>query len=122
MGTHKNLRVYKESMDFVTTIYVVTRNYPKEELFGLTSQTRRSSVSVPLNISEGSSRGSKKDFRRFLKYSLGSTSEIDTALTIAFNVGYLPKEDFNSLITRIIGLRKQLIALIKTLDNPSESP
>ena len=109
-------------MDFVTTIYVVTRNYPKEELFGLTSQTRRSSVSVPLNISEGSSRGSKKDFRRFLKYSLGSTSEIDTALTIAFHGGYLPKEDFNSLITRLIGLRKQLIALIKTLDNPSDSP
>lgn len=116
MATHKNLRVYQDSMDFVTRIYIITRSYPKEEMFGLTSQTRRSSVSVPLNISEGSARGSVKDFCRFLRYSLSSTSEIDTALNIAHNVGYLNGETFNELIMKLNSLRKQLIALIKSLE------
>ncbi|TXC81420.1 four helix bundle protein [Luteibaculum oceani] len=116
MSSHKNLRVYQESMDYVTKIYEITKTYPNSELFGLTSQTRRACVSIPLNISEGASRGSTKDFCRFLRYSLSSTSEIDTALTIAKNIELIDEKQLNELIIDLVSLRKKLMALINSLE------
>ena len=72
MKTHKDLDVWKLSIDFVTDIYKVTSSFPKEDQFGLTNQIRRAAVSVPSNIAEGAARNSDKEFLRFLYISLGS--------------------------------------------------
>ena len=81
--SYKNLIVWKKSMDLAVSIYNLTKLFPKEELYGLTSQIRRASISISSNIAEGSRRGSKKDFRNFLLYAYGSGSELETQIEIA---------------------------------------
>jgi four helix bundle protein len=87
--THKYLEVYKHSLDLVEHIYQLTASFPSSENFGLTSQLRRASVSLPSNIAEGSSRGSTKDFIRFLNMASGSLAEIETQLIIAERIEYI---------------------------------
>ncbi len=86
MGTHKDLDVWKRSVELVTTVYYLTSEFPKEEIFGLTNQIRRASVSIPSNIAEGAARNSDKEFIRFLYISLGSNQELDTQMLIARNL------------------------------------
>jgi four helix bundle protein len=76
MKSHKDLDVWKKSMDLVTDIYRVTKDFPKEEIYGLTNQMRRCVVSIPSNIAEGGGRNSKREFIQFLYISLGSVSEL----------------------------------------------
>jgi len=78
MKTHKDLEVWKISIEMVTNIYKITRIFPKEEIYGLTNQMRRAAVSVPSNIAEGSGRNSNKEFVQFLYYAVGSLSELET--------------------------------------------
>lgn len=77
MQTHKNLTVWKKSMNLVILVYKASSQFPKEEVFGLTSQMRRSAVSIPSNIAEGHGRNSEKELIRFLYISLGSASEFE---------------------------------------------
>ncbi len=88
-NTHKELDVWNKSISFVSRVYEVTREYPRDELYGMTFQMRRAAVSVPSNISEGAARQSTKEYVRFLYISLGSASELDVQLTISLNLGYL---------------------------------
>lgn len=81
-------------MDLVTKVYKAVENFPDYEKFGLTSQIRRSSVSIPANIAEGFGRRSKKEFRRFLNISMGSLFEIQTELEVSYNLKYLEKDTF----------------------------
>ncbi len=76
MVTHKDLRVWQQSIDLVTSVYLLTKNYPREELFGLVSQMRRAVVSIPSNIAEGYARGTDKEKLHFLRISSGSISEL----------------------------------------------
>lgn len=78
MKTHKDLEVWKESIDLTNEIYSLTKTFPKYERFGLSSQMQRSAVSIPSNIAEGAARGSDKEFIKFLNYSIGSASELET--------------------------------------------
>lgn len=94
MKTHKDLDVWKLSIDFVTDIYKITSSFPKEEQFGLTNQIRRAAVSVPSNIAEGAGRNSDKEFLRFLYISMGSIQEIYTQLLIALNLDFISSPDF----------------------------
>lgn len=87
--THHNLHVWQESLDLVQDIYQITANFPQEELYSLTSQMRRSSVSVPSNIAEGAARNSQKEFLQFFSMSRGSLSELETQLIIADKLDYL---------------------------------
>ena len=80
--THKDLRIWKSAINMVEEIYKLTDQIPTYELYGLTSQIRRSAVSIPSNIAEGRSRGSKKEFCQFLFIALGSSSELETQLII----------------------------------------
>ena len=80
---HKKLDVWKYSMDLVVHVYKITSNFPKSEVYGLTSQMRRCAVSVPSNIAEGAARNSNKEYNRFLAIALGSLSELETQLLIA---------------------------------------
>ena len=91
----EKLDVYNKAVDFVNDIYLLTKTFPKDEMFGLTSQLRRAEVSIPLNISEGSAR-SKKDFSRFIDMARGSIFECVTILQISLKQCYLGQK--NSLI------------------------
>lgn len=100
-------------MNIVTAIYQSTKAFPKEELFGLTSQLRRCSVSIPSNIAEGSGRESNKDFIRFLNISVGSLFELQTQLEIAKNIDYLTQDEFNKQYEDTRELERMLISFIK---------
>lgn len=80
----RDLDVWKNAMDLVDQVYSLTKNFPKEELFGLTSQTRRSAVSVPSNIAEGFDRKNTKEYLQFCHIALSSLSELDTQIEIAY--------------------------------------
>lgn len=113
MKTHKDLNVWQESITLVTLIYEKTKSFPKDELFGLTSQIRRSSISIPSNISEGAARESNKEFLRFLYIAQGSLSELDTQLIISNNLNFLTNEDYFQISEKLAGIRKMLAGLIK---------
>ena len=111
--SHKDLKVWQEAVNLVVVIYEISENFPSKEIYGLTSQIRRASVSVPSNIAEGAGRKGKKEFARFLYIALGSLSEVETQLEIAFRLNYLECiEDINKSIYFI---RKMLANLIKSL-------
>ena len=89
MKTHVDLDVWKRAMDFVEMVYVLSACFPKEEVYGLTSQVRRAAVSIPSNIAEGASRQSTKEFIQFLYISLGSLSEVETQLMLSYRLKYV---------------------------------
>ena len=101
MRTHENLEVWKKSVDFVVEIYKLTNYFPTEEKFGLTSQLRRASVSIPSNIAEGAARNSEKEFLYFLSNSQGSTSEVSTQILLAFRLGFLEERNYLYLSDKI---------------------
>ncbi|MBT9139390.1 MAG: hypothetical protein DDT31_01974 [Syntrophomonadaceae bacterium] len=112
---HRNLIAWQKAMDLVTEIYRTTRNFPKEEIYGLTSQIQRASVSVPSNIAEGAADRTVQQFSNFLSNAIGSLNEIDTQLDLALRLGYLGENDYHRLYERVdeclaltYGLRKSL--------------
>ena len=115
MKTHKDLDVYKNAIDFVSEVYKLTSHFPKDEIYGLTSQMRRAAVSIPSNIAEGSARNHSKEFKQFLYISLGSASELDTLLFIALNLGLINKETQNDLLNKLT-ISQMLQGLIKSLN------
>ena len=90
--TYRDLIAWQKAMALVTEVYQVTRTFPKDELYGLTSQLRRSAVSVPSNLAEGHGRNSRKEFHQFVGQARGSLVEVETQLEIAMNLGYLRKD------------------------------
>jgi four helix bundle protein len=114
LKTHKNLDIWKRGIKFVEQIYISTRQFPKEEMYGLTSQLRRAAVSFPSNIAEGAARASKKEYIQFLYIALASLSELETQLVIAKNLNYVKNDD---LLEEIVILRKMPIKFIRYLKN-----
>ena len=115
MRTHKDLDLWKISVDLVTIIYQLTSSFPKEEIFGLTNQMRRASVSIPSNIAEGAARNYNKEFLQFLYIALGSQQELDTQLLIAKNLKFISEEQYNNTLIEIQSVGKLLNGLIKYL-------
>ena len=113
MTGYENLDVWKKSMSLVTEVYGIVKLLPKEETYALSNQIRRSAVSIPSNIAEGSSRNSKKEFVQFLYIALGSLCELETQLIIAINVGYL--KTIESIKKEILSIKKMLNALISSI-------
>ena len=116
MQNHKDLVVWKKSMELVTDIYKVTRDYPQDELFGIVSQMRRAAVSIPSNISEGYGRLYGKETVKFLSNALGSASELETQTMISRNLGFASEDKLNILQDQISEIIRMLSALIKTLE------
>lgn len=110
---HKDLDVWKESIELTKLIYNLTSNFPKEEMFNLTSQIRRAAVSVASNIAEGCVKSSKKELLRHLDIALGSLSELETQLTISKKIGFINDIEFSPLSSKIETIMKMLINLIK---------
>ncbi len=102
-------------MIFVTKIYNTTKKFPKEEQFGITSQIRRSAISIPSNISEGLGRNSNKDYLRFLNIAIGSLFELQTQLEISKNIEYLTEEEFNTLYENSREIERMLISFVNKI-------
>jgi four helix bundle protein len=114
MNSHSELRVWQESMNLVEDIYRLTLLFPKDELFGLTSQIRRSVVSIPSNIAEEAGRSGEKEWTRFLYIALGSLSELDTQYQIAVRLKYVDSQI--EIESRIRFIRIMLTKLIDSLN------
>jgi four helix bundle protein len=112
--THKDLEIWQEGIKLVTKIYKLTKDFPDEELYGLTSQMRRAAVSYPSNISEGAARNSNNEYIRFLYIALGSLSELETQIIISEKLNYIP--DKTTIIEGVEALRRKTLNLIKYLD------
>ena len=95
MFKFETLDIWKESVKFIPEVYALTKKFPNWESYSLTSQFTRAAVSISLNIAEGSSRTSKKDFKRYIQISLGSLNEVITCLYIAKNEKYISTKDFS---------------------------
>ena len=115
MRDYKKLEVWQKSYKLGFTIYTITKEFPKEELYGLTSQMRRSSISVPLNIAEGSRRSTDKDFRAFLHIAYGSCAELEVQVLYAQDFEYINQEICKSLLEEISIVSRMLNSFIKTL-------
>lgn len=110
--THKDLDVWKKSVLLVTSIYELTKSFPKDEIYGITNQIRRSAVSVSSNIAEGSARQGNKKFIHFLYISLGSLSELETQLIISNNLKYISDSSFKRMMNNLDEIGKMLTGLI----------
>jgi four helix bundle protein len=115
--SYKDLVVWQKGIELVNELYTVTKEFPKEEMFGLTNQIRRAAVSVPANIAEGWGRNSTKNYIQFIRISIGSLYEIETQLVIANNQNYITNQKKSTLSEKIDELGKMLNTLLKKLDN-----
>ncbi len=113
--SYKDLIVWQTSIDLTTSIYEITKAFPFEEKFGLTSQMRRSVVSIASNIAEGSRRGSPKEFRNFVMTASGSGAELETQLLISRKVGLINENEYLSIQDKIEMIMKMLNGLEKNL-------
>lgn len=114
---HRNLEAWKESIKFVTEIYEITKTFPKEELWGLTSQIRRAAVSIPSNIAEGCGRTSSKETVRFMDITLGSIAEVETQLIIAKNLEYIDSNELIDKLSKINALVQGIKKYLSKLEN-----
>lgn len=115
MKDFRTLKVWEKSHRLVLDIYEVTKPFPKNELYGITSQIQRAAVSVPTNIAEGCGKDSDAELGRFLKIAMGSSSELEYLLLLARDLSYLTDEQYNQLQTNLVEVRKMLNAFIQKL-------
>ena len=114
---YRKLYVYDLAHKFVLDIYKATERFPESEQRNLTSQLRRAVVSIPLNIAEGSSRRSKKEFLNFLNYSFGSGKEIEVLLLLSKDLGFLTSAEFDKLSKDLDLLMSKLFLFIRSVEN-----
>lgn len=115
MNNFRELLVWDKAVELAIYIYELTEKYPRKEVYGLTSQIRRSVVSISSNIAEGSGRRSKKEFRHFLDIAFGSCFELETQLIISFKLNYIDEGHFADVKHSLIEVQKMLYALNKTV-------
>ena len=112
MQNYKDLKVWKKAHQFTLLVYDVSKQFPKEEVYGLTSQLRRAASSIPANIAEGCGKSSSMDFAKFLNISLGSANESEYFILLAKDLTYISAEKFEFLYKQINEIKAMLIALI----------
>lgn len=115
MSGYKELNVWKQSYSLVLITYKLTKLFPKDELYGLTSQMRRASISIPSNISEGSKRSSKKDFCQFLRTAQGSGAELETQLLLSRDLNYISDKEYNEAAILLEATMRMLTGLVNKL-------
>jgi four helix bundle protein len=115
MKDFRTLNVWQKSHKLAVIIYKLTNKFPKEELYGITSQLRRSIVSIPTNIAEGCGRGSDKDFAKFVQIALGSASESEYLILLSQELGLIKEDSTDDLIEKICEIKRMLTALVKNL-------
>ena len=115
MKDFRNLRVWEKAHMLALDIYKATAQFPREEIYGLTSQIRWASLSIPANISEGCGRDSEGELLRYLKIAMGSSSELEYELLLANELEYIPDEEFELIQWRLVEVRKMLNAFIQRI-------
>lgn len=110
--SYKDLIVWQKSYSLTLRVYSITKKFPKEELFGLVSQLRRASVSIPSNLAEGNTRISKKDHLHFIRIAYGSGAELETQLSLSRDLGYIDEKEYtesNELLSEVMRMLNTLI-------------
>lgn len=115
MHNFRELKVWQRGMELVVNVYSLIDNFPDSEKYGLASQIKRCSVSIPSNIAEGSGRNTPNDFAHFLNISIGSSNELETQLIIAGKLGFISNTEIEKLISEINEFQKMTRKLISTV-------
>ena len=115
MRDFRELKVWQKAHQLVLAVYRTTGEFPKEEAYGMTSQSRRASASIPANIAEGCARATDADFARFLQNALGSASELEYHLILARDLGYLTQLEHRPLEDQVVEVKKMLSSFIARL-------
>ena len=115
MHNLKELIVWQKAMSVAEDIYKITKHFPSEEKFGLTSQIRRAVVSIPSNIAEGQARKSSKEFKQFLYIAKASNAEVETQIELAFRLKFINKEDYNLIVSKCDEISKMLQSLVSKI-------
>lgn len=119
MRDFRQLRVWEDAHQITLEVYKLTKTFPKEELFALTNQLRRASVSIGSNIAEGCGRGSNKDYAHFLQMAIGSAFEVDYQIYLAKDLAYISDENYKIISGKIDSLKRQLASLLQKVRNAS---
>jgi len=106
------MQVWHKAHDLVIKVYKVTKSFPREEVYGLTSQIRRAAASIPTNIAEGCGRGSTKELKQFLRISMGSASEVEYQILLSYELRYMDSETYENLNSDIQEIKKMLSSYI----------
>lgn len=115
MKDFRQLKVWEKAHHLTLEVYKTTATFPKEEIYSLTSQLRRASISIPTNIAEGCGRNTDADFARFLQIAMGSASETEYELILSHDLEFLSKSRFEELQSKVEEIKKMLASLLKTL-------
>ena len=115
MQNFRELKIWSKAHRLTLDVYRATSGFPKEERYGLTSQARRTSVSVPANIAEGCGRDSDPDFARHLRIAMGSANELDYLMELARDLEFLHHERYSELVAKVNEVKQMLNAFIQTL-------
>ncbi len=121
MRDFRNLKIWERADKFTTNVYRVTQSFPNDEKFGLTSQIRRGSASMPTNIAEGCGRDSLPEYNRFLQIAMGSSSELDYLLILAHDLSYIDETTFSIMSNELGEIRRMLNAYIQRLKHGTTS-
>ena len=120
---HTDLLVYQESLKLVKDVFQLTKSFPKDEQWALSSQMKRAAISIPSNIAEGSGRRSHKELSQHLNIALGSLTELETQIEISVMLDFLRNKDvLEPVVMRIQAVKRMLLALQKKISDPSPSP
>jgi len=119
MHNFKELKVWQNSRQLVKEVYDLSASFPSTEKYGLVSQLRRCTVSIPTNIAEGSGRNTGKDFAQFLNISLGSAYELETLIILCFDVGLINQDQLSNVLVKLEEIQKMIFGLIKTIRQES---
>ncbi len=120
MQDFRKLKVWQKSHELALEVYRATAKFPKEELYGLTSQIRRASMSIPMNIAEGSGRGSDADFAHFLQIALASACETEYQLLLSRDLGFIGGDEYSKLQDCLQEVKRMISSLLKTLRAASQ--
>ncbi len=120
MRDFRKIQVWQKSHDLTLRLYKITSTFPKEELYGLTSQIRRASASIPSNIAEGCGRDTQTELARFVHIAAGSASELDYHLLLSHDLGYINKETYQELENSISEIKRMLHGFEKTVSSNSK--
>jgi len=117
MKTYRGLQVWQKSMTLVTEVYKISKGFPKDEAYGLTSQIRRCAISIPSNMAEGYGRNSTNEYIHFLRIATGSLYELQTQMEISMSLCYLNRDEFDKLYEVSREIERMLSSLIRKLSS-----
>jgi len=118
MENFKDLKVWSKAHDLTLAVYKATRKFPKEEIYGLTSQTRRAAASIGANVAEGCGRRSDPEMNRFIQIARGSASELEYHLLLARDLGFTSEDEFKDLEAKVLEVQRMLASLSQRLKAP----